>query len=75
MAQDRIVEMPDVYQRFVCQQVAATFHPFAAHPMSASSVNLDQSLMNEGTIPVESAAPPGTMIPPMPPASADPLNP
>lgn len=68
MAQDRIVQVPDVFQRFVCQQVAVAFHPPVLLAAAAFAPADNSDIPAERPISVETPLPVNTQIPTLPPA-------
>lgn len=63
LGNDRVFESPDVYQRFVCQQVAASFSPPGDCPGTINPMVMPAEMV----MPVETGIPNGTELSPLPP--------
>lgn len=76
---ERVFESPDVFQRFVCQQVAVSLYPAAPNviggaPMMTPIENVmpvDASMPAEASTAADPSMPSGTNLPPIPPASME----
>lgn len=62
MGADRVFESPDVFQRFVCQQVATSLVPSGANPGSITT-----TIPTEMVLPVDGSVQDGMDIPAFPP--------
>jgi hypothetical protein len=66
LSQDRVLESPDVFQRFVCQQVSTTFQPNPPQSVQPAGMSTNMIIPAEA---VESNLPMDAELPPIPPTS------
>lgn len=67
LGNERVIESPDVFQRFVCQQIAGSLQP----PGSGAGIAVGLSIPAETSTPINGAMQSGMEIPPVPPSSME----